>query len=147
MAPNKSRLSARRSRRKDRTPQQECVFCARLAVEETIARNGLAVAIRDRYPASRGHVLIVPRRHEPDFLELSAKERSAVLSLLPAVVDWIGRKFHPDGYNVGLNIGEAAGQTVPHAHLHVIPRYKGDVAEPRGGLRWILPERAAYWRR
>ncbi|MBI5486029.1 MAG: HIT family protein [Deltaproteobacteria bacterium] len=103
------------------------------------------VALADAYPVSPGHVLIVPRRHEPDFFRLTDEERAAMWEMVPAVRRTIERNHAPAGYNIGINVGAAAGQTVPHAHLHVIPRYAGDSADPRGGVRWVLPERARYW--
>jgi diadenosine tetraphosphate (Ap4A) HIT family hydrolase len=110
-----------------------------------VAESELAAAFPDAYPLSPGHVLIVPRRHEPDFLALTEVEQAAVWRLLGAVRQWIESHHRPDGYNLGVNVGPAAGQTVAHAHLHVIPRYGGDTEDPRGGIRWILPARARYW--
>jgi diadenosine tetraphosphate (Ap4A) HIT family hydrolase len=124
-----------------------CAFCARLAAADVTVQNELAAAFPDAFPLNPGHTLIVPRRHEPDFLALSAEEQAAVWSLVELVRTRIERDHRPDGYNLGVNVGVAAGQTVGHAHLHVIPRYAGDAADPRGGIRWILPARAAYWQR
>lgn len=124
----------------------ECVFCSRMAQSGVLATNALAIAFWDAFPVSPGHALIVPRRHEPDFFSLSAEERAAMFDLLMEVRAVIDTVRQPVGYNVGLNIGLAAGQTVPHAHLHVIPRFDGDHPDPRGGIRWVLPERAAYWK-
>jgi diadenosine tetraphosphate (Ap4A) HIT family hydrolase len=89
--------------------------------------------------------LVVSRRHEPDFLALDPAEQQAVLALAAEVAARLRAERAPDGYNLGVNVGAAAGQTVDHAHLHVIPRYRGDVADPRGGIRWIIPGRARYW--
>jgi diadenosine tetraphosphate (Ap4A) HIT family hydrolase len=108
-------------------------------------QNDLAVAFPDSYPLSNGHTLIMPKRHEPDYFALSSAEQAAVFGLVGPVKDLIDEQHRPDGYNLGLNSGQAAGQTVLHAHLHVIPRYEGDVKDPRGGVRWVLPNRAAYW--
>jgi diadenosine tetraphosphate (Ap4A) HIT family hydrolase len=123
----------------------DCPFCRRLDRGDVVAGNGLAVVFPDASPLNPGHTLIVPRRHEPDFLALSPDERAAVFELLDVVRSEIERAHRPDGYNIGVNVGDAAGQTVGHAHLHVIPRYAGDVDDPRGGIRWILPARARYW--
>jgi diadenosine tetraphosphate (Ap4A) HIT family hydrolase len=122
-----------------------CPFCDRLAAGDLVAENGLAAAFLDAFPLSPGHCLAVPRRHQPDFLALTAEEQRAVWALVPAVRRRIEGDRRPDGYNIGVNVGEAAGQTIGHAHLHVIPRYRGDVADPRGGIRLILPARARYW--
>ena len=94
---------------------------------------------------SPGHALIVPRRHEPDFFALTADEQAALVALVNPVRAALDQQFGPDAYNLGVNAGKAAGQTILHTHLHVIPRYAGDVAEPRGGVRWVLPETARYW--
>jgi diadenosine tetraphosphate (Ap4A) HIT family hydrolase len=124
----------------------KCVFCMRIASSEVVAGNELAAAIADGFPVSPGHTLIVPRRCEPDFRNLTHKEQSAMWSLVDPVCGFIESTHSPDGYNIGINIGAAAGQTVAHAHLHVIPRYAGDVEDPRGGIRCILPSKAHYWK-
>lgn len=124
-----------------------CVFCARQRSGDLIAENELAFAFPDAFPLSPGHALIVPRRHEPDFLALTAEEQAAIWALVPQVRRHIESQHNADGYNVGINVGQAAGQTVAHAHLHVIPRYVGDVDDPRGGIRWLIPSRARYWER
>jgi diadenosine tetraphosphate (Ap4A) HIT family hydrolase len=122
-----------------------CVFCDRLARGHFVAENDLAAAFADSFPLNPGHCLLVPRRHEPDFLRLALDEQAAVWALIAPVRRHIDTMVTPDGYNIGVNLGEAAGQTVAHAHLHVIPRHRGDVADPRGGIRWIIPARARYW--
>ena len=123
----------------------EGVLCHRSVEGFIIARNKLAAAFPDAFPVSPGHVLIVPRRHESDFFALNWLEQEAMFRLIPAAREWIEVERSPDGYNLGVNIGSMAGQTIAHAHLHVIPRYAGDVPDPRGGVRWVLPERAPYW--
>lgn len=123
----------------------DCVFCDRLSGGDLVVANDLAIAFLDAFPLSVGHCLVVPRRHEADFLALTAAEHTAIWALVPAVLRYIEANSAPDGYNIGINIGEAAGQTVAHAHLHVIPRHRGDVADPRGGVRWIIPAKARYW--
>lgn len=123
----------------------ECLFCGERAQVDALAANGLAIALSAGFPVSPGHALIVPRRHEPDFFSLSAEEQTAMIALVNPVRAVLDRQFSPDGYNLGVNAGRAAGQTIMHAHLHVIPRYAGDVPEPRGGVRWVLPETARYW--
>jgi diadenosine tetraphosphate (Ap4A) HIT family hydrolase len=123
----------------------DCVVCDRLNRQDLIGANDLAVAFLDAFPLSRGHSLIVPRRHEADFIALSGQEQDAVWALLPIVRRHVEASGVPDGYNIGINVGEAAGQTIAHAHLHVIPRHHGDIADPRGGIRWVIPARARYW--
>jgi diadenosine tetraphosphate (Ap4A) HIT family hydrolase len=110
-----------------------------------LGENEFAVAFFDGFPLSPGHALIIPRRHEPDFLALSEVEQAGVWALVTPVRRAIEKRLRPDGYNLGVNVGDAAGQTIAHAHLHVIPRYAGDVPDPRGGIRWILPQKARYW--
>jgi diadenosine tetraphosphate (Ap4A) HIT family hydrolase len=99
----------------------------------------------DGYPISPGHALLVPRRHIDTWFDASANERLGLFQGIDTARAAIRERHRPDGFNVGMNIGAAAGQTVPHLHLHVIPRYAGDVEDPRGGVRWVVPERAAYW--
>jgi diadenosine tetraphosphate (Ap4A) HIT family hydrolase len=123
-----------------------CPLCARLALPDLTAENGLAAAFKDGFPVNPGHTLLIPRRHVASLFELTAEEQAAVWALLPAVKERLDARHSPAGYNVGVNVGEAAGQTVGHAHVHVIPRYVGDVEDPRGGVRWVVPERAAYWK-
>ena len=126
-------------------PHADCVFCDRLRSGDLVAESPLAAAFADAFPVSPGHVLIVPRRHEADFWALRETEKAAIWELVAPVKRHIESRFSPHGYNLGMNIGEAGGQTVGHAHLHVIPRYRGDVPDPRGGVRWVLADRARYW--
>ena len=121
-----------------------CLFCT-IPSEQILIDGPLAVAARDSYPVSKGHTLIIPRRHVASFFETTDEERLAMLKLLDEVKAALDKEFKPDGYNIGINGGAAAGQTVMHLHIHLIPRYAGDRADPRGGVRWIIPEKAAYW--
>jgi diadenosine tetraphosphate (Ap4A) HIT family hydrolase len=121
-----------------------CPFCV-LPRERILLENNLALAILDGFPISPGHALILPRRHTQSFFEVTDQERVSMLALLQRTKDLLDAKYHPDGYNIGINDGAAAGQTVPHLHVHLIPRYQGDVSDPRGGVRWIFPELADYW--
>jgi diadenosine tetraphosphate (Ap4A) HIT family hydrolase len=123
----------------------DCIFCRPVGASDLLAGNELAVAFPAGFPVSPGHALVVPRRHEPDFFALTGEEQAAVIALVNPVRAALDREFGPDAYNLGVNAGKAAGQTILHTHLHVIPRYAGDVAEPRGGVRWVLPETARYW--
>jgi len=127
-------------------PIVECPFCSRIRSGDLLLDGGVVVAMADAYPVSPGHVLIVPRRHEPDFFRLTDEERAALWEMVSAARQAIERSHAPSGYNIGINVGSAAGQTVLHAHLHVIPRYEGDSTDPRGGVRWVLPEHARYWK-
>ena len=123
----------------------QCLICERVAWPRRLADNDLAVAFAAGFPVSPGHALVVPRRHEPDFFLLTEAEQAAIVALVAPVRRVLDERFSPDAYNLGVNAGEAAGQTILHAHLHVIPRYAGDVKEPRGGVRWVLPATARYW--
>ena len=121
-----------------------CPFCT-LPPERIIDSNDLALVIRDGYPVSPGHTLIIPKRHIGSWFEITREEQSAMLDLLGRAKAVLGEEFKPDGYNIGINDGPTAGQTVPHLHTHLIPRYKGDLEDPRGGVRWIIPGKAKYW--
>lgn len=121
-----------------------CPFCS-LPESAVIARNTHCLAFRDRFPVSPGHTLIIPRRHASGLSDLTPDELSALFELVPMIQKMISREFNPDGFNIGINDGRAAGQTVMHLHLHVIPRHDGDVDDPRGGVRWVLPDQAVYW--
>ena len=121
----------------------KCPFCNPFA-DEIVARNNLCYARWDRYPVNKGHLLVIPFRHIPDFFSMTPVEREAVLALVTECKAVIEENFTPDGYNIGFNVGEAAGQTVMHCHCHVIPRYAGDMEDPRGGVRGVLPGRRMY---
>jgi diadenosine tetraphosphate (Ap4A) HIT family hydrolase len=121
-----------------------CPFCSPDA-SRVVATAPLAFARRDAYPVSPGHTLIVPRRHVGSFFDASDDERTALLDLLARTKAILDQEHSPAGYNIGINDGAAAGQTIAHLHIHLIPRYVGDQPDPRGGVRWIFPERANYW--
>ena len=103
-----------------------------------------AFAVLDAFPVSPGHTLVIPRRHVADIFELTASELKDIVRLIKSVRDQIKRSRHPAGFNIGVNVGRAAGQTVMHAHVHVIPRYLGDVDDPTGGVRGVIPHKARY---
>jgi len=128
-------------------PEAPCPFCSRIAAGDALlAANDLAAAFADGFPVSPGHSLVVPRRHVSDYFELAPEEQAALWELAAEVKRGLDRDRAPAGYNVGVNVGAAGGQTVWHAHLHVIPRYAGDVEDPRGGVRWVIRARAPYWK-
>lgn len=120
----------------------DCPFCARVAHSRSTT---LAVAFPDAFPVSTGHTLVVPRTHESDLFALEPTEFAAVWETVASTRAKLLGKHSPDGFTIGVNVGEAAGQTVAHAHVHVIPRYEGDVSDPRGGVRWVIPGQAPYW--
>lgn len=121
----------------------ECIFCE-INQEQIIAENELALAFYDKFPVNYGHVLIVPKRHVETYFDASQEEQNAINTLLIEVKAIIDRDYHPDGYNIGVNVGPAGGQTVFHLHVHLIPRYLGDVPDPRGGVRKIKQAVVAY---
>ncbi len=109
--------------------------------KEWVAENALCFAIRDKYPVSQGHTLVIPRRVVETWFDASREEQASIFELVEVVKAELDAEFHPDGYNVGFNAGVAAGQTVMHLHVHVIPRFKGDMEDPRGGVRHVIPEK------
>jgi diadenosine tetraphosphate (Ap4A) HIT family hydrolase len=123
-----------------------CPFCS-LRQAEVLLEKPLAYVKRDGYPLTAGHALVIPRRHVATFFETTAEERQEILQLLDEAKTLLDAKYRPDGYNIGINDGASAGQTVMHLHVHIIPRYVGDKSDPRGGIRWIFPEKAAYWKK
>lgn len=120
-----------------------CPFC-NPSPDDVVLQNALAYARADAFPVSAGHTLIVPFRHVSSFFEATEEERLALLDLLCRCRDVLEDRYHPDGWNIGVNVGAAAGQTVPHLHIHLIPRYAGDVPDPRGGVRGVVPEKQKY---
>jgi len=120
--------------------EPDCPFC-NPPEPEIMARNDLAYARMDRFPVSRGHMLVIPFRHYQSFFESTAEERSAIMELVQQLKGYIDERHHPDGYNIGTNVGRFAGQAVMHLHFHVIPRYKGDARGHHGGMRWVIPRR------
>lgn len=126
------------------TTGKPCPFC-NAAATRILHASPLALALADSYPVNPGHALIVPRRHVASWFDASDDERREMLAMLDQARASITRSRDPGGFTIGINDGAAAGQTVPHLHIHLIPRYPGDVADPRGGVRWVLAERADYW--
>lgn len=121
-----------------------CPFC-QIEKSRVVIENEHAFVIYDGYPISPGHSLIIPKRHIASFFEAKQEEQVSLLELLNQMQLNLIEAFKPDGFNIGINVGEAAGQTVMHLHIHLIPRYVGDIPDPRGGVRWIFPEKADYW--
>lgn len=121
-----------------------CPFCT-IPASRILGADDLAIVFRDAFPVSPGHTLIIPRRHVGSFFNVTDDERTAILRLLDTAKVALDDEFRPAGYNVGINDGEAAGQTVLHLHIHLIPRFTGDRDDPRGGVRWIFPGKADYW--
>lgn len=126
--------------------QIDCPFCRRQHLS-TLIESDFALAMPDGYPTAEGHTLVIPKRHVASVFDLPEDEQAAIWRLVGEVRKRLVEQYRPDGFNVGLNDGSAAGQTVMHARVHVIPRRNGDVTDPRGGVRWVIPDKAAYWKR
>lgn len=126
--------------------QTTCQFCD-LDKARIMMANDHSVAFHDSFPVTSGHSLIVPKRHIVSFFEATREEQVAMLDLLSEMREFLLKERSPDGFNIGVNDGAAAGQTVMHMHIHLIPRYAGDTEDPRGGVRWIMSEKAPYWKK
>jgi diadenosine tetraphosphate (Ap4A) HIT family hydrolase len=127
-----------------RTLNTDCPFCNPESKRELIVESATAYAIYDKYPVNGGHALIIPKKHCFDYFDLTFREQAACIFMLNKVKEIVSERFHPDGFNIGINIGEKAGQTVNHVHIHLIPRYVGDVEEPAGGVRGVIPSKQKY---
>ena len=121
-----------------------CVFCDYIENDNFIMDNDYAIAVYDNFPVNKGHILIIPKRHFSSYFDASADEIMAINDLIKRAKSRLDDKLNPDGYNIGINIGEAAGQTIFHLHIHLIPRYFGDVENPRGGIRKFKPALVEY---
>jgi diadenosine tetraphosphate (Ap4A) HIT family hydrolase len=127
-----------------RDPNNPCLFCTD---PQGVSRNNeLAYSARDSYAVSPGHTVVIPRRHVASFFELTPEEINACMALIKEERKLLDEEFKPDGYNIGVNIGPAAGQSILHVHIHIIPRYEGDVENPQGGVRHVIPRKGHYKR-
>ncbi len=124
---------------------EACRFCGR-EDDRAVLFNDWCQAWYDRHPVSEGHMLVVPRRHFADYFDCTAEEREALWTMVAAAREHLQQAHAPDGYNVGVNVGRAAGQSVMHLHIHLIPRYAGDVDNPQGGVRAVIPDKRHYQR-
>ena len=122
----------------------ECPFC-NLDPKSVFAETEHAAAIYDAYPVTNGHLLIVPTRHVKSIFDLDEEEQIQIWQLVAECRSIQKKESNPDGFNIGINDGPAVGQTIEHAHVHLIPRDHGDHPDPRGGIRWVLPTKADYW--
>ena len=118
-----------------------CVFCEE---QDKILENSKCFAIYDRFPVSKGHLLIIPMRHFPNYFEATKDELAGFNEMVFEAQERLNSLYSPDGYNIGINCGEVAGQTVMHTHVHLIPRYTDDVTDPRGGIRGVIPTKQKY---
>ena len=124
--------------------EEECRFCVKKPGRRLIIESEYGFAAWDRHPASEGHFLVIPYRHFASYFDISDKELVDLWGLVAKGKQVCDEKYHPDGYNIGINVGTAAGQSIPHLHIHVIPRYKGDVENPKGGVRGVIPDKKLY---
>ncbi len=127
-----------------RPENPKCPFCNPDQNRELVVESATAYSILDKYPVSNGHALIIPKRHCSSYFDLSFREQSACIFMLNHVRRILSERFSPDGFNIGINVGKAAGQTISHVHLHVIPRYIGDIENPTGGIRNVFPLKGDY---
>ena len=121
----------------------DCIFCS-IPKENYVFETTCFYGIYDKYPVSPGHLLLIPKAHREDWFSLNAEEKAEFQEAFELGKSILEKQFHPDGYNFGINQGEAAGQTIPHLHIHLIPRYLGDMYEPEGGVRGVIPEKRKY---
>lgn len=124
-------------------PNDPCLFC-KPKRKEVIAETDLAALVTDTYPVSKGHCLVIPKRHIKTYFECTEEENRDFRILILKAKEHLDKEYSPDGYNIGSNNDLAAGQSVFHLHIHVIPRYTGDVDNPKGGVRWVVPKNSQY---
>lgn len=124
-----------------------CPFCNIEPGREIITENENIFAVYDKYPVNMGHALIIPKRHCRNYFELTKEGQENCWIIVNEVKKILSQKFNPDGFNIGININEAAGQTIDHVHIHLIPRYKGDIENPEGGVRGVIPDKRMYRRK
>lgn len=122
---------------------ENCPFC-NFNPKEIILKNDVCYAIYDKFPVNEGHILIIPFRHFDNYFDATANEIKSIWMLLENVKDLLDNKFKPNGFNIGINVGKAAGQTISHLHIHLIPRYYGDMENPKGGVRGVIPAKRIY---
>lgn len=122
----------------------ECPFCNPNTERELLLESATAYAMFDKFPVSKGHILIIPKRHCSDYFQLNFKEQSACWFIMNKAKEILKKTFSPDGFNIGINVNESAGQTVSHVHIHLIPRFTGDVENPEGGVRGVIPGKRYY---
>jgi diadenosine tetraphosphate (Ap4A) HIT family hydrolase len=121
-----------------------CPFCNPTTDRVILLESEFAFAIFDKYPVNEGHALIIPKKHLANYFDLPMAEQTACWALVNQVKEIVAKQYNPAGFNVGINVGETAGQTVHHVHIHLIPRYEGDVEDPRGGVRGVIPSKQKY---
>jgi diadenosine tetraphosphate (Ap4A) HIT family hydrolase len=131
-------------RKVDIPVKSACIFCRPSSKLKYIAESSNVYAVYDGYPVSKGHTLVIPKVHEADYFGLSSSLQHELIDVVAFVKKYLSGKYTPDGFNVGVNVGQAAGQTVFHVHIHIIPRYNGDTPNPRGGVRHVITGKGIY---
>ena len=121
-----------------------CRFCKPSSGRFLIIEGETGFSAYDRHPASDGHFLVIPYRHFASYFDINDVERDELWKIVAETKEIVDQRFKPDGYNVGINVGKAAGQSIHHLHIHVIPRYFGDVENPKGGVRGVIPAKKLY---
>ena len=119
----------------------DCIFCRRV---DLVYQGDLAFISQDKFPASPGHMLVIPNRHVPNYFDCTKDEQIALWDTVNLAKQMVEKEHAPDSYNIGVNVSKVAGQSVPHTHIHLIPRYAGDVEDPRGGVRNVIPNKRTY---
>ena len=143
-----SKFQINKSESEDKTisnhAHDDCRMCRAHTTPRLFLEGNLCFAVWDKNPASPGHFLVIPYRHFPDYFDINDDELEELWSLVSKGKIIADEKFQPDGYNIGINVGKWAGQSIFHLHIHVIPRYQGDVENPKGGVRGVIPEKKLY---
>ena len=122
----------------------DCIFCKDFDSYVKLYEDETWIVVEDKFPVSKGHTLIIPKRHCETFFDLNYEESVTLPMILSIAKEILKGKYNPQGYNIGANCGTVAGQTIHHCHIHLIPRYEGDVENPRGGVRGCIPSRMNY---
>ncbi len=122
----------------------DCVFCKDFPKDRIIYEDTIWVAVLDGYPVTEGHTLLIPKRHCETYFDLNETEYDSLSQTIRIVSQLLRVKYNPQGFNIGVNCGSVAGQTVHHCHIHIIPRYEGDCENPRGGIRGCVPHKMVY---
>lgn len=120
---------------------ENCLFCR---IDDVVFENSTCFAFFDKNPVAKGHLLIIPKAHKKDYFELTEAEIRDTHKLIRKGKEYLDDLYAPDGYNIGFNCGEAAGQSVFHCHCHLIPRYTNDTPDPKGGVRGVIPGKMSY---
>lgn len=121
-----------------------CIFCDKIKWDNILFETPKRISFFDEYPVSKGHTLLIPKEHFETYFDLSDEYIKSIDATIKQAKKILDEKFHSDGYNIGFNCGKTAGQSIMHFHIHVIPRYNGDVENPRGGIRGVIPNKQNY---